>query len=96
MACNSTTLASSDDVIDLREVFAALRCRWFWIFGGGLLGLAFAAGLSFLGRSEASLFEVPLIVDTAQSPCNFSRRSLVKGGNHSSLGQVCVGEIEAT
>ena len=96
MVGNSTTLASSDDVVDLREVFAALRRRWLWIFGGGLLGLAFAAGFNFHGRFEASLFEASLIVDTSLSPCNFSRRSAIKGANLSLKGLGCAGEIEST
>ena len=45
--------ASSDDEIDLREVFAALRRRWRWIVGSCFLGLALAGGSGLTSSRSA-------------------------------------------
>ena len=74
MTTDQPMLPPCDDEIDLRELFAAMQRRWYWVVGGGLLGLALAAGLVFNKRSEASLLTASLVVDTAQSPCRSVNR----------------------
>ena len=89
-------LSPCDDEIDLREVFAAIRRRWRWVLGGGFLGLALAAGLITIKRSEAPLLRASLVVDTAQSPCRSVSRNAKSYPDTSSLQSTCDGEYQTT
>ena len=87
-------LPSADDEIDLREVFAALQRRWGWVFGGGLLGLALAAGAFFYQKSGlATQVQGGLILDVAQGPCYSRNRQMSFYREPSAVGLSCFGEI---
>ena len=94
MTTDQPVLPSADDEIELREVFAALQRRWYWVFGGGLLGLALAAGAVNHKLSSAKQVQAGLILDVAQGPCYSRSRRLNVYGEPSVLGLSCFGEIE--
>ena len=83
-----------DDEIDLLDVFAALRRRWRWVVGGGLLGIALAVGAVSLKPRPASPVRANLIVDVAQGPCYSRLRQLNTFKDLSVIGLSCTGEIE--
>ena len=66
MPADQWMTASSDDEIDLREVFAALRRRWRWIVGSCFLGLALAGGAVSLKSRSAPQVQASLFLDVAQ------------------------------
>ena len=76
MTTDQPMLPSGDDEIDLREVFAALQRRWGWVLGGGLLGLALAAGAVYSKPRLVPQVQGGLILDVAQGPCYSRIRQL--------------------
>ena len=95
MTTDRPVLPSSDDEIDLREVFAALQRRWPWVFGGGLLGLAMAVGVVSVQPRSGPLVQASLIVDVAQGPCYSRSRQLKTYREPSVVGLSCYGELES-
>jgi len=96
MPADQSILPSAEDEIDLREVFAALQRHWYWVVGGGFLGLVLAVGMVSLKPSGAKLLTTALIVDTAQSPCHFIRRNLKSSPKQLPMERLCEGELETT
>ena len=76
MSVDQWVTASSDDEIDLREVFAVLRRRWRWVVGGGLVGMALAAGIVSSKQQEPLLGKARLVIDIGRSPCYLMKRKL--------------------
>ena len=94
MTADQPVLSSSDDEIDLRDVFAALQRRWGWFFGGGLLGFAFAAGSAAL-VSPGPIIQASMIVNAAQGPCYSRTRQLKIYKEPSLVDFSCFGELDA-
>ena len=95
MMTDQSVLSSSDDEIDLREVFAALHRRWRWVFGCGFLGLAMAVGAISLKARQAPLVQASLVVNVAQGPC-YSRSRKINAYKDPSVARlICFGEMES-
>ena len=96
MTSDHSIVSACEDEIDLREVFAALQRRWFWLIGGGFMGLVLAAGVASSGRSETPQFRASLVVDTSQSPCNIGQRIVSRLSDSGVFRSDCVGKFETT
>ena len=81
-----------DGEIDPREVASALRRRWIWVAGGGLLGVAIA-GISTLMPLNRPLESIRMVVDTTQGPCIWTQRKFQKFEEPEVLNIKCAGEF---
>ena len=95
MPADQWMTASSDDEIDLREVFAALRRRWRWIVGSCFLGLALAGGAVSLKSRSAPQVQASLFLDVARIPsCALQQRQVNAIVVLSSESRVCPAEVD--
>ena len=95
MSADQWMTASSDDEIDLREVFAALRRRWRWIVGSCFLGLALAGGAVSLKSRSAPQVQASLFLDVARIPsCALQQRQVNATAVLSSESRVCPAEVD--
>ena len=92
MTIDRQMVPSSEDTIDLLEVFAALRRRWRTVVVGGLFGLFLAAGTVVMHRDTK--IKAGLIVDVAQGPCYLRNRQYKIFAQPFVVGLKCAGEIE--